>query len=347
MASKMDELKAALARPGHCPVYYLASTQGALLEEAAACVRSALAPGDDAEVTLVPGPVPSLDDAIAAAGVISFFGTPRLVELRAIAPSSMSEKDVAALAELFGEVSNAVLLVTALYKDKKTAASKKAKALFAAAGKAGLALEFPPPTRRQTLEYLQGLAEAQGARFAPRAAEALLERAGEDRHLLQNEVAKLAAFVNYQTITEEDVHRWATRNIEADVFELLRLVTAGKKAAVFQKLDELFSLRHEPVAISAALAGSYVDMLRVRIAESCGKSASQLAADYGYTGSPYRLQKAKQNAAPLSTAELQAAVLLLAKLDVDLKSNPLPDKGMLLQAALGNLMQLGKTAWKS
>ena len=60
-------------------------------------------------------------------GVVFEVGDQRLVELREIAPSSMNEKDVNELAELFGELANSVLLVTALYKDKKAAGSKKSK----------------------------------------------------------------------------------------------------------------------------------------------------------------------------------------------------------------------------
>lgn len=341
MASATDKLKTALKAPFDTPVYYLASTEEALLADAAAAVRRALlAAGADTETTVVHGPVPDLGEVVAAAGAISFFGTPRIVEVRGIAPSAMGDKDVAELAAIFTDTINAVLVVTAVYKDKKTATGKKAKALLAAAVEAGVALELSPPTRRDHLRFINREAEALGAAFAPGAAELLLERAGEDRRLLQNEVTKLAAFSGYQTITEALVARYSAHNIEADVFELIRLITAGNRAAAHQKLADLMALRNEPIAISAGLAGSYADMMRVRLGEASGHTLAEIARDFGYKGSDYRLKKARENAARYPAGRLEEAILLLAELDKALKSSALPDKSLLLQAALARLIQL-------
>ena len=46
------------------------------------------------EVTRVEGPAPSIEEAVAAAGTISFFGTKRIVELPMLEPSAMNEADV-------------------------------------------------------------------------------------------------------------------------------------------------------------------------------------------------------------------------------------------------------------
>ncbi|NLW79184.1 MAG: DNA polymerase III subunit delta [Ruminococcaceae bacterium] len=342
MASANDTLKIALKQPFDTPVYYFASSDEALLQEAAATVRRALlAAGADTETTVVYGPAPDLGEVVAAAGAISFFGTPRIVEVRGIAPPSMGDKDAAELAAVFTDTINAVLIVTAIHKDKKTAGSKKAKALLAAAAEAGVALELSAPTRRDYLRLLNREAEALGASFAPGAAELLLERAGEDRALLRNETAKLAAFSGYGTITEDIVARFSVHNIEADVFELIRLITAGRKAAAHQKLADLLALRHEPVALSAALAGSYADMMRVRWGGAAGHGTGDVMRDFGYRGSDYRLKKARESAARYPAARLEEATLLLAGLDKALKSSALPDKSLLLQAAVGRLIQLG------
>ncbi len=342
MASIQDKLDAALKTPEAVPVYYFASQEQPLVRAAARRVRMALLPDSTEEPTRIEGPVPNLGEVIAAAGALSFLGTKRVVELWEIQPSTMGDKDIDELTALFSEVDSAVLVVTVVYKDKKAAEGKRAKKLFAAAAKAGFAAEFAKPTRRENLEYLAQQAAGLGAGFAPGAAEALLERAGDDRDLLANEVAKLAAGCGYGNITADAVKTYAVHNMEADVFDLARAITAGRRAAAFAKLEELLAQRNEPLAITAALAGSFVDMYRVRCGTEQRQTVSAVFRDLGYKGSDYRLQKAKESAARYSTAALEECVLCLAGLDAALKSSALPDKSILLETALAQLLEMGE-----
>lgn len=346
MATWEENLQKRLTSPFDTPVYYFASTEDAMLQMAARqTLQALLAHTGDSEVTRIDGPAPDLGQVIAAAGAISFFGTPRIVELYQITPSAIKDKDAEELATLFAQLENAVLVVTCLYKDSKAAGTKKAKALLDAAARTGFAAELAKPTRRENIQFLHRVAAQYGAQFEQAnghdAAEALLDRAGEDHYLLENEVAKLAACCGYGTITEVAVTQWATHNIEADVFELARMITGGQQAAAYAKLDELLWLRHEPIAIAAALAGSYVDMYRVRIGADARQSTQAVFREMGYRGSDYRLKKAGESARRYSPRRLEACILCLAKLDRDLKSSALPDKTVLLQATVGQLLALG------
>ncbi len=342
MAPLKDELERRLQDPLQTPVWYFTSTEAALLREMEKKTLAALCAALGAEdVTRIDGPAPDLGAVIEATGAISLFGDVRMVLLREVVLSSMGDKDAAELAELFAELENAVLVVTVLHKDKKAAGTKKAKQLFDAAAKAGFADDLALPTRRENLAFLRDAAAAVGASFAPGAAEALLERAGEDRPLLHAEVDKLAAMAGYGVIDIQTVERYGAHNIEADVFALVRHITSCDSGAAHALLADLFTLRHEPVAIAAALAGSYVDMLRVREGERQGRSTADVFSEMGYKGNPWRLQKARDNARRYSDAALRRAVFCLAELDIALKSAALADKSVLLEAAVAELICLG------
>lgn len=58
----------------------------------------------------------------------------------------------------------------------------------------------------------------------------MLERCGQDMFLLENEVDKLAAASGYTEITPALVVEMGTRNLEADVFDMVRCVTSRNAA---------------------------------------------------------------------------------------------------------------------
>lgn len=63
--------------------------------------------------------------------------------------------------------------------------------------------------------------------FAPGAEAALLDRCGDDQFLLQNEIAKLAALSGYTTITTQMIQQLGTVTLDADTFDMVKLVAAG------------------------------------------------------------------------------------------------------------------------
>ncbi len=323
------------------PVIYLSSTDASLLREAEKFVLQRWKEQRRETPTQLDGPVPDFGELIAATGAISLFGGVRHVLLRELVPSSMSDKEAKELEVLFADLENAVLLVTAHHKDKRLASTKKAKSLSEAAKSHGFYVELTEPTRQENLAFLREVAAAcGGTTFTNGAAEDLLERVKENRVLLKNETEKLAAIAGYQQIDSAMVQRYSVRNVEADVFELLRLIADGRKAEVQVKLAELFALKSEPVAIVAALGGSFVDMLRVRVGAENGCGPTTVFSDMHYTGSDYRLKKAKDNAKAYTTQALKQAVCMLTKLDKTLKSTAVSNKTIFVQAAVAELFLL-------
>lgn len=338
--SDFRKLKMALEQ--QLPIYYLASTETGLLEEAEQMFLASY--GDaDASPTVLHGPKPDLDEAVNAAGTISFFGTRRSILISRIEPNAMVKKDVDELLQLFATVENAVLFVTALFKDKRALASATSKKILKAAEQNGYALQFAAPTQQEAIRYIEGQARQYNTEFSYGAAKLLLERVGTDFVLLKNEVAKLAAICGYTTIDSNLVEVWGAHSLEADVFTLLRLIVAGNLPRSLAHLEELFYLRYEPVAITAILAGAFVDMYRVRVGSQHGKTTKQVFADMNYKGNPWRLSRASDNAKPFSTAQLQRAINSLIELDTALKSGASFDKEALVQATVIEIIQLRKT----
>ena len=183
-------------------------------------------------------------------------------------------------------------------------------------------------------------AQAQGAQLTGPALTALLERCGEDPYLLENEVDKLAALSGYQTITPAMVAEAGVVSLEADVFEMVRMVTGKNAAAACKKLHILLRLGQEPIAITAAMIGSYVDLYRVKLGQQNKKNYSAVFKDFGYKGSDYRLKKSAQTAAGYTLPQLKVCLQVLLELDQALKSQPVSPQ-VLLETALCRLALAG------
>ena len=301
------------------------------------------------EPTVLPGPVPDIGQVVEAAGAISLFGTRRLVYLSRLEPTAMKAEDVKLLAELMQEAENATLLLTMIVKEpeykKKGAAltvPAAAKPLLAAAEKVGIAAALEKPTEASAVRFVAKRAQELGASFAPGAAEELVQRCGIDLFLLSGETDKLAAASGYGSIDGQLVDRLSARSIEADVFEMVRALLRGKGRDAFRRLNELLYLQNDPIAIAAAMNGSFVDMVRVRAAASAGIGYQQAFKMMKNKGSDYRYKRSLETARPFSDAQLAGFLAVLDRLDRRLKGGSTVDNNTLLQMALGEILLVGR-----
>lgn len=344
----LEELSQMIAAKKKAPVYFLFSPDEYLLSSFAGRLFGLLTEEGE-QPTVIPGPQPEMGQVVEAAGAISLFGTKRLVYLNRIEPTTMKADDVKLLAELMTETENAVLVLTMLIKEperKKKNADRSpvpaaAKPLLAAAEKAGVAALLERPNEAYAKRFVCRHAQQLGAAFDPAAAEQLVRRCGLDLFLLSSEVEKLAAASGYGTISEREVFTLSPRSIEADVFEMVRLLLAGRGRDAMARLNELLYLQNAPIAIAAAINGSFVDMVRVRAAAEQKIGYQQAFRDMGNKGNDYRYKKSLETARNFSTAQLAAFIEILDRLDRKLKGSAV-DKNTLLQMAMGEILLVGR-----
>lgn len=297
---------------------------------------------EDSEITRIAGEDFTLEEAVLAAGTISFFATKRIIRIDRLQPASLSDKDMAEFCELLHDTENAIFIITLWCKNQKDRKTKKVKKLEEAVKLTGCWQDLSAPGGGDLKAMAKSMAKSLGAVLDDAAAQELTERTGGDLYLLSNEIAKLAAGAGYGTITKDTVAVLAARTVEADVFKMIDAVTAGKPAEAFAILDRLLYLRSEPVVIVGALASSFVDMARVQTGGRHKVGYAGVFKDLQYTGSDYRLKRAAQNASRFSARQLRSALEILVELDTSLKSSPL-DNAVLLQTALSELCGIARS----
>ncbi len=325
-----------------CPVYYFYSSERYLVRQAVSGLTRLLASGEDEETTILDGATPEIEQLIMAAGTISFFGTRRVVVLPEIDPATYSDKDLDELNDTLASLENAVVVMGSMFdlERNKLKLGKRAQKLIAQAKKLGYAEELAKPKPYELKVMMIERAKEQGATLPEGAASALLERCGEDPFLLENEVDKLCALSGYQTVTASMVAEMGTVSLEADVFEMIRMITAKNATGACKKLQTLLRLQQEPIAITAAMIGSYVDLYRVKLGAAKRKNYSAVFKDFGYKGSDYRLKRSAETASHYTLGQLEACMQVLLDLDKSLKSQPVDDQ-ILLESALCRLALAG------
>ena len=325
-----------------CPVYYFYSSERYLVRQAVAAATRILTADSDEDATVLDGVAPEIEQLIMAAGTISFFGTRRVVVLPEIDPAAYSDKDLEELNSTLSSLENAVVVLGSVFEleRSKLKTGKRAQKLIAQCKALGYTEELAKPKPFELKMMMIDRAKEQKTTLPDGAAAALLERCGEDPFLLENEVDKLCALSGYQTVTAAMVAEMGTVSLEADVFEMIRMITAKNATGACKKLQTLLRLQQEPIAITAAMIGSYVDLYRVKLGAARRKNYSTVFKDFGYRGSDYRLKRSAETAAHYTLPQLEACMQVLLELDKSLKSQPVDD-GVLMETALCRLALAG------
>ena len=119
---------------------------------------------------------------------------------------------------------------------------------------------------------------------------------------------KLCALSGYQTVTTAMVAEMGTVSLEADVFEMIRMITAKNATGACKKLQTLLRLQQEPIPITAAMIGSYVDLYRVKLGAAKRKSYSTVFKDFGYKGREFAMRNAFRDCRKLPQQFLRRAL---------------------------------------
>lgn len=327
-----------------CGLYYFYASDEALVHAAAQKALKYLT-RDDPETTVLDGPTPSVEEIVLAAGTISFFGGRRLVLMPLIRPSTYSDKDLQELCDTLSDTENAIFVMTSLVEERfgKLRPGKREQKLISCCEKLGYCVQINKPTASALQAMARDWAKETGAAFAPGAEAALLARCGEDQFLLRNEIEKLAALADYGTITPQMIAQLGTVTLDADTFDMVKLVTSGQTEKAQQKLRTLLALQNDPIMITGALISNYLDLYRVLLGRRSRRAMSAVAKDFGYSGNwNYRLSTTEKTAARFKRAQLEECLHILQRLDTDLKSSRL-DADLLMQKALCELALAGRS----
>lgn len=156
------------------------------------------------------------------------------------------------------------------------------------------------------------------------AARLLVELAEPTLGVLDQELAKLAAYVgNRTTISEEDVDQAVGRSRQADTFRMFDAIGSGRPADALAILHRLYEQGNDPMQILGAFSWQLRKAAQAGRLISQGHSSSQALLDVGVR--EFAIRGFEQFLRHLGRARIDRLFDWLVELDLGMKGgNPLP-----------------------
>jgi len=165
---------------------------------------------------------------------------------------------------------------------------------------------------------------AYGKRLVAAAGQMLIEYVGPALGLLDQELAKLSAFVgDRKTITAEDVDILVGRSRAAETFKIFDAIGQGRAADALAILHRLLDQGEEPIAILGAFSWQLRHLAQAARLTKQGRSAPQALAEVGIR--EFSIGRCEQLMRHLGMRRLEKLYDWLLEIDLGLKGgNPLP-----------------------
>lgn len=282
-----------------------------------------------------------VDDIIAAADAIPMMSDYSCVSVCDYNFASADETEVEKLVDLISDMPEGCVLLLRLEQLSITPSkSAKAKKVFDAVKKYGALVELNLREEADLVRMVTKRAASRSVNLQPTGARYLIRVCGSDMTNLFSEVDKLCDFVGKDgIITEKEIDALAVKTPDEKAYKLINAVCARDVERVYTMLADLAAQCVDSIAIIAALSSAYVDMYRAKVAESEGKNAESIGADFGYGKNAFKLKYASQNARKMSVFTLRKALNVLRETDIALKSTQL-DPRLLVDKTVMQLIQL-------
>ncbi len=196
---------------------------------------------------------------------------------------------------------------------------KRQKKLWDAISKHGTVVEFAKQSQRELINWVSRHFAARGKRISNDLCAYLIDITGGTMTALQGEIQKIAAYSGAESIVKADIDAVTEPVLDAVVFQMTDLLGTGKYGEALLKLQQLFKMQQEPIAILGAVGGHFRRISTARTLMDCGKNAEDLMRLTGLKDYPAR--KTMGAAKAFSAKICRRAATLILETDYKMKTS--------------------------
>ena len=257
------------------------------------------------------------------------------VQVDDVDPFKMNEADRTKMAEIFSDIPDyctvVFTFVTVPWKP-----DKRLKKLWEAIDGNGLVVEFAKQDQRDLIAWVSRHFAAHQKRISTDLCAYLIDITGGTMTALSGEIDKICAFSGADEIKKSDIDAVTEPVLDAVVFQMTDLLSAGRYDQALLKLQQLLKMQQEPLAILGAVGGHFRRIGTARTLLDHGRNSSDLQKLCGIPDYPAR--KTMEAARRFRPEFCRRAAQLILETDYRIKTS-FDDSERLLELLILQLAQ--------
>ena len=266
--------------------------------------------------------IDSINNLLVEASTINMFSTKKLIicdNSYFLSSSSDSKEEVDELIKYIENAFPDVYIVFILREEKIDSRKKISKLL----SKEAKVYECSKIENYKLNNYVMDYIRNNGYTISSKNIDFLLSKTHFELSNIINEVDKLFIYKgNDKKITEEDIDKVITRNIETNIFELTNAIMNKNKKKIDEIYKDLMLSKEGPIKLIITLSNQFRLYLQVKLMRNNGYSEKEIVSIL--KEHPYRISLAMKN--NFSIDELKNNLEKLSKLDLDIITGKVDEK---------------------
>ena len=230
----------------------------------------------------------------------------------------LGEGDRGKIAEILADIPDYCTVVFT-YLTTSWKPDKRIKKLWEAIEGSGLVVEFAKQDQKDLIAWVTRHFAARGKRISSQLCAYLIDITGGTMTALIGEIEKICAYSGADEIRKSDIDAVTEPVLDAVVFQMTDLIGEGKYGQALLKLQELFKMQQEPLAILGAVGGSLRRIGMARTLMEAGKGSGELQKLCGIPDYPAR--KTMETARRFSGTFCAKAAELVLEADYAIKTS--------------------------
>ena len=247
----------------------------------------------------------------------------------------MNEADRAKMTEILSDIPDYCTVVFT-YETVAWKPDKRFKKLWDAVQDNGLIVEFAKQDQRDLVAWITRHFAARNKRISTDLCLYLIDITGGTMTALSGEIEKICAYSGADEIKKTDIDAVTEPVMDAVVFQMTDLLSAGRYDQALLKLQQLLKMQQEPLAILGAVGGHFRRIATARTLLDHGRNSAELSKLCGIPDYPAR--KTMEAARRFKPEFCKTAAELVLETDYKMKTS-FDDNERLLELLILRLAQ--------
>ena len=241
-----------------------------------------------------------------------------LVQVDEIDIFKMNESDREKMTDILSDIPEYCTVVFT-YETVAWKPDKRYKKLWEAIDENATVVEFAKQDQRDLVAWITRHFAAHKKRISGDLCVYLIDITGGTMTALSGEIEKICAYSGADEICRSDIDAVVEPVLDAVVFQMTDLLSEGRYAGALDKLQQLFKMQQEPLAILGAVGGHFRRLSTARTLLDHGRNSSELQKLCGIPDYPAR--KTMEAARKIRPEFCAKAAELILETDYKIKSS--------------------------